>query len=159
MDVSGISELNPAAEAAAAQGTIETKKNDLGQDEFFKLLTTQLTSQDPLKPMKDTEFISQMASFSSLSQMEIIAENTEASQKQQKTASVMSLIGKEVEAVDENGEKLAGRIDRVESVDGELIPYIGENQVPFLKITKITDTSNAGPIPDESTPDNSSGAG
>jgi flagellar basal-body rod modification protein FlgD len=139
MDVSTISGFNAAAEAAAPQGTVQTKQNELGMDEFFKLLTTQLTSQDPLKPMADTEFISQMASFSSLSQMEIIAENTEASRQQQQTASVMSLIGKDVEAEDVNGEKLIGRIDRVESIDGELVPFIGTNQVPFLKITKITD--------------------
>lgn len=155
MDVSAISGLNGAAEAAGAQGTVQTKQNELGMDEFFKLLTTQLTSQDPLKPMDDTEFISQMASFSSLSQMEIIAENTEASRQQQQSASVMSLIGKEVEAQGPDGEPLAGRIDRVESIDGELVPFIGANQVPFLNITKITDPL-MGTTP--STPAESSGS-
>ena len=36
----------------------------LGQDEFIKILVTQLRSQDPLNPQKDTEFIGQMAQFS-----------------------------------------------------------------------------------------------
>ncbi|MFP4157402.1 MAG: flagellar hook capping FlgD N-terminal domain-containing protein [Opitutales bacterium] len=159
MDVSTISGTNAAeaAEAATPQGTVQTKQNELGMDEFFKLLTTQLTSQDPLKPMDDTEFISQMASFSSLSQMEIIAENTEASRKQQQTASVMSLIGKDVEAEDVDGEKLVGRIDRVESIDGELVPFIGSNQVPFLKITRITDPLMGAAAPTAPTPADGSG--
>ena len=45
----------------------------LGADDFMKLLTTQLTSQDPMNPMKDTEFISQMANFTSLEQMRTLS--------------------------------------------------------------------------------------
>jgi flagellar basal-body rod modification protein FlgD len=40
----------------------------LGQDDFLKLLVTQMTTQDPLNPQTDTQFISQMAQFSALEQ-------------------------------------------------------------------------------------------
>lgn len=43
------------------------KKKTLGQDEFLKLLTTQLTHQDPTKPMDNTAFLGQMAQFSTVS--------------------------------------------------------------------------------------------
>ena len=42
----------------------------LQMDDFLQLLTNQITNQDPLEPMKDTEFISQMANIASLEQME-----------------------------------------------------------------------------------------
>jgi flagellar basal-body rod modification protein FlgD len=41
----------------------------LGKDDFLKLMITQLQHQNPLEPMDNTEYISQMASFSALEQM------------------------------------------------------------------------------------------
>ena len=41
----------------------------LGRDAFLQLLTTQLSHQDPLQPQGDTEFIAQLAQFSSLEQL------------------------------------------------------------------------------------------
>jgi flagellar basal-body rod modification protein FlgD len=41
----------------------------LGRDAFLQLLTTQLAHQDPLQPQTDTEFIAQLAQFSSLEQL------------------------------------------------------------------------------------------
>lgn len=51
--------------------------NDLDKDAFLRLLTTQLSHQDPLNPMEDREFIAQLAQFSSLEQMQNLNQNFE----------------------------------------------------------------------------------
>lgn len=59
-----------ASAAAAASSAIKTtKSNGLGQDAFMKLLVTQLQHQDPTQPQDDAQFITQLATFSSLEKL------------------------------------------------------------------------------------------
>lgn len=46
-----------------------TPKNTLGKQDFLNLLVSQMRNQDPLDPMKGTEFAAQLAQFSSLEQL------------------------------------------------------------------------------------------
>jgi flagellar hook assembly protein FlgD len=79
-------------------------KQMLGADDFMKLLTTQLTSQDPMNPMKDTEFISQMANFTSLEQMRTLSKSFETFTSDQKMSAAPAFLGRNVTVKNASGD-------------------------------------------------------
>ena len=89
-----------------------TYKSELDKDDFLKILLTQLTHQDPTKPMEDKEFIAQMAQFSSLEQMTNMTKEFGQMQNMVKANHAVSLIGKSVNIVD-NGEMISGVVEEV----------------------------------------------
>ena len=74
----------------------EGARDELGKDSFLNLLTTQLKNQNPLKPMDNTKFISQMAQFSSLEQMNNMNSSLSQFIKSQSVSQGASLIGKKL---------------------------------------------------------------
>ena len=71
-------------------------KKTLGQQDFLKLLSTQLANQDPLAPSNDLTSISQMASFSSAQQMSDLVTSLKQFIVSQDFASAQSMLGKYV---------------------------------------------------------------
>jgi len=96
---SAASFLNP--ETAVTTGGKQT----LGVEDFLKLLTAQLTAQDPLKPMEDTQFLSQMASFTSLQQMRDLAKSFDAFSEDQRLSAAQNFLGRNVTVATAAGDK------------------------------------------------------
>ena len=71
--------------------------SDLGKDDFLRLLVTQLQYQDPTKPMEDKEFIAQMAQFSSLEQMNNMANEFSSLTNLFQSGQALGLLNREVD--------------------------------------------------------------
>ena len=74
-----------------------TASQELGKDDFLKLLLTQLSNQDPTSPMENTEFIAQMAQFSSLEQMTNMSNEFAKLANMLNSNEAVSLLGKNVQ--------------------------------------------------------------
>lgn len=92
-------ELTQASSAITSTRTTSLGTSNLDKDAFLQLLVTQMQNQDPLNPSTDTEFVSQLATFSQLEQLQNLSANTEKSH-------AFSLVGKEVvlTSTDSNGK-------------------------------------------------------
>jgi len=94
-----------AIESIGAVGSAASPSGaaSLGQDDFLKILLTQLSFQDPLKPMDNQEFIAQMAQFSSLEQTRQLNERVDSLLQIQATTQTIGLVGRTVEVRSETG--------------------------------------------------------
>lgn len=99
-------EATASAFNARLKAQNEQINHNLGQADFFRILSAQLANQDPLNPMEDKEFIAQMASFSSLEEMKSMSNNMRLlseTVKLSQFSSAVSLIGKEATLATPNG--------------------------------------------------------
>lgn len=87
----------------------ESSGGALGKEAFLQLLVAQMKYQDPLEPTSNTEYISQLATFSSLEEMQNMRASLESTQ-------ATGLVGKTViMGVETNGitNYISGRVDQV----------------------------------------------
>lgn len=142
-----------------------SKTNEMGKDQFLSILVAQLQNQDPMNPMNDTEFIAQMAQFTSVEQL--MNMSGELALIRQNIGTASSLIGKTVtwNQFDSNGKvvQMSGVVDSIISQDGLLYVEVNGNRIgiDFIGQISTTPTSNNGDdtsteTPEESTDESSS---
>lgn len=95
MQTAPVSSVTSASETSAAQTA--TSAFGLGFDALLKIILTQLTYQDPLKPMDNFQFVSQLAQFSQVQQGQTANERLQALTAMQATNQATGLLGKRVD--------------------------------------------------------------
>ena len=119
-NVTGISDNPFAAIGLGPPPQEEVPDNELGQDEFLRLLSAQLQSQDPLNPQSNGEFIAQLASFSTADGIQDLIGAFEGFSSQITSGQALqasTLVGREV--------LLPTSIGRLDRVTGGLTGQVG----------------------------------
>lgn len=113
---------------------VETKgTTSLGKDAFLQLLVAQMQYQDPLEPTSDTEWISQLAQFSTLEEMQNMSSaitNSQAFSMVGKTVSVSTDTGTKegvVEYVTMSGNKTYVSVDGNKYGVDDIVAVLGES--------------------------------
>jgi flagellar basal-body rod modification protein FlgD len=104
--------------SGALDGSSRVPQQTLSQDDFLKLLIVQLTTQDPLKPLENTEFMSQMAQFSTLEQSKAMANDLTQLRSDQQLLQANALIGRQVSVLDNAGNLVSGTVSGVALLSG-----------------------------------------
>jgi flagellar basal-body rod modification protein FlgD len=108
---------------------------ELGKDDFLKLLVTQLSYQDPTAPMEDKEFIAQMAQFSALEQMTNMAGDFSKLAAILEGSEANSALGKNVELVE--GDNVVQGTVKAVSRGGNPQILVNGSYYPWNQVTKV----------------------
>ena len=123
--------------AAQAVGNARIPTKLLDQDDFFKILVTQLANQDPMEPLKDAEFIGQMAQFTSLEQTKMIQSDIAQMRTQQQVLQAMGYVGHEALIHSSGLGMLTGIIEGFDIENGTPKVIIGANKFDLSEIAAI----------------------
>ena len=99
--------------------------NDLGKDDFLKLLVGQLKNQSPLNPMGDQEFMGQMTQMSMLEQMTNMAADNKEANHRAAVDQAVGLMGKTVTYTDEDEVTHTGTVEKVSVAEGKVTLTVG----------------------------------
>lgn len=131
MSTTGISSILAAqTEATNTTGTSSTDK-----DMFLKLLVTQLQNQDPLNPTEDTEFISQLAQFTTVEKLDSINTSVDNIYNEYQSSQLVnsaSLIGKLVLA---SGSSVAKGTDSDGNPVASIVYFTNDEQLSSCTLT------------------------
>ena len=112
----------------------DKKTNAVSADDFLTLMVAQLRNQDFMNPVDDTQYITQLAQFTTMQQMSDMANYS-------KTSYVMSLVGKDVTAakmsVSGQLQKEVGPVQKVSLVNNEFAIYVNDKRFTLEQIMEI----------------------
>lgn len=104
-------------------------RNSLGQEDFMRLMITQIRNQDPFKPLENGEFIAQMAQFGTMSGIEELKNSVTkltSSLVSEQSLQAASLIGHSVRA-QTNNTLLSSSTESIKG--GVIMPVAGHSAV------------------------------
>jgi flagellar basal-body rod modification protein FlgD len=114
MAVSGIGGTVSDTAAGAAPQNL-----GVSQQDFLKILATQLSFQDPLKPIDNEQFIAQLAQFTTLEQTRQLTDSVQALLGVQASTQSVGLLGKTVDVTATDGSTVTGTVTTVKFNAGQ----------------------------------------
>ena len=106
----------------------------LGQDAFLKLLITQIQMQDPIEPLSATEYVAQLAQFSTVEQLQSTNIRLSVLCQAQATSQALLLVGRNVATSD---DAVSGLVEAVIFSDGQPKLLIGGQEVDPSDVVRV----------------------
>jgi len=127
---------------SSTQGSqVKTGKMNLKPEDFIKMMITQLQNQDPLSPAKNEELLAQMSQIGQLQSSTELSSTLQGLTKQNQVSSASSLIGKNVQGLDDQDDAVDGVVSSIR-VAGDKVTLELENG-KSLSLDRVTAVSPA----------------
>lgn len=126
----------------ASTGSEVPSAAQLGQEDFMRILLSQLQFQDPLKPVDNQEFVAQLAQFSALEINRQQSEKVDQLLSMQSVAQAVGIIGKTVEVLSAAGTSTLATVSQVSFRTGEPLLALttgGTNPTPIASDVRLSD--------------------
>jgi flagellar basal-body rod modification protein FlgD len=118
----------PTANASAA----------LGQNDFLMLLVAQLKYQDPMKPTDSSQFMGEMAQFSTVQGVTSLGTTLSGMSHSTDVSQGIALIGKDISYQALDGTIASGTVSSVSATDGNVTVHIAAGDVNLKDILGVT---------------------
>ena len=117
--------------------TAAAERADVNREQFLQILISELTSQNPLDPMDNSQFLDQLVGMQTLEQTSALTDALKTFERFMQMSSASNLIGRSVRAVDVQGAPVEGTVERVTVESGKVMLKVGPHNVPYQGVQEI----------------------
>jgi flagellar basal-body rod modification protein FlgD len=135
MQVSGITQAT--ASQSQASTLASAAKNAMDSNQFLTLLMAQLTHQNPMEPLKDSEMLGQFAQLNSVEELRNIRSLLSGSTSSDQIGYAASLIGKTIKATRAGDDDLAGVVTSITVESGKVYVHVGKQEALLDDVVEI----------------------
>jgi flagellar basal-body rod modification protein FlgD len=134
-------QTNAASFSGTTQSTTSATQagGTLDKNAFLMLMMSQLKNQDPLNPSDPTQYVSELAQFTSLEQETNIAQTSSTQAAEQNNVSALSLLGHTVTYTDSTGATQTGLVQKVDfTSSGPSLTIAGKTGITPSSVTEVS---------------------
>lgn len=119
--------------------------SDLGSEQFMKIILTELSRQDPLKPTDTGALLEQLSTLRSIQSGSDMQKSMKNLVGQNEFASAAGLIGQGVSGISEDSERVSGVVTSVSRTDsGPVLTLANGKRVPMNKVDAVVRANTNG---------------
>jgi len=137
MTVPNVSNSNANSSIGAPATTTNSTSKGLGASDFMQILLAQLTHQNPLDPMSDSDMMTQFSQLNSLQTLQTMSTTMNEVETSSQIGYAASLVGKTVKVARSDGTTAEGVVSGVQIQDNQANLQIGGESLPVTNLLEI----------------------
>lgn len=110
---------------------------NLNTSQFLDLMIAELQNQDPLNPMDNAQMIEQIGQIRQIDASSRLTKTLDAVLMGQNLSSASAMIGKTISGLDDDADKVTGKVERVTVTDGVPKLHVGAKTVTLKNVGEI----------------------
>ena len=130
-----ISASDPNAPVSSSQAI--NASATLGQNDFLKLLVAQLKYQDPMKPTDSSQFMGEMAQFSTVQGVTSMGTTMEGMSHANDVSQAIALIGKQIRYKALDGTIGSGTVQSTQTDNGAVTLQLADGDVVLKDVVGV----------------------
>lgn len=134
---------NTSNTSAASNKEVHDLK-DLDINQFLQLMISELTNQDPLNPMDNTQLVQQLGSIREIAATDKLSSTLSSLSAEQSLTTAAAMIGKQITALSTDNENISGVVDRVTvDVDPDnadkrkYLVHVGDQEIELKNVREV----------------------
>ena len=129
--------LTSASGSVSADGTGSSASASLSREDFMKILLAEMIHQDPMNPVDNQEFLSQLAQLQTLEATNQLTEGIEKLVAMQQLSSAGALIGKTVSGQGAGGVEVSGQVERIIMRGGDISLSVNGTELALSNVQEM----------------------